>query len=272
MQEFLQHLMQLPTLFFTAMLGISLLYWLLIIVGAADLNPFDGAEGAIKGGVEGAAKGAVEGAVKSVTGGAGGVAEHADGAAAVKASAFQEALAFLGLTKVPVTISFSLFSLFAWFIAYATRFALDPILPNVLSALAATGASIFGGLAVTSFITKPLSGLFKESYRPGGKGLIGRTVKVTTEIVDATRGQGEIDDGAGGITVTIRCEKGSLKRGDECVILEADPEAGLYWVEPVGSLFTNTPLAETPAAQEVASGPAVEVQAVANGSTDRKPS
>src|SRR5688572_7930097 len=56
MQEFLQNLLQLPTLFFSAGLAISLLYWLLIIIGAADLNPFDGAEGALKGGVEGAMK------------------------------------------------------------------------------------------------------------------------------------------------------------------------------------------------------------------------
>lgn len=261
MQEFLQNLLQLPTLFFGAGLAISLLYWLLIIVGAADLNPFDGMEGAVKGGVEGAVKGAVEGAAKGVAEGIG------EGAGAVKASFLTEALSFLGLTKVPVTISFSLFTLFAWFLSYATRHTLDPILPNVVSALAATGVATVGGFAITSLMTKPLAGLFKEAHRPGGKGLIGRTVKVTTEIVDATRGQGEIEDGAGGITVTIRCESGTLKRGEECVILEAQPEEGVYWVEPIKSLFTHEP---EPVAQPAPAQPE-QVAAGPNGSTDQKP-
>ena len=222
-QEFLQALLQMPTLLFSAMLGVSLLYWLMIIIGAADLNPFDGADGALKGGVEGAMKGAVEGATKGVVEG---------GAAAVKGvSAFSEALAFLGLTKVPVTISFSLFSLFAWFLSYATRHALD-FLPSWLSAIAATGIAVVGGTLITSVMTKPMSAFFKQSYRPGGVGLVGRTVKITTEKVDSERGQGEIEDGAGGITVSIRCSSSVLTRGDEAVILEADAKSGLYWVEP----------------------------------------
>lgn len=229
MSEFLQALLLFPTVIFTAMLGVSLAYWLLIIIGAADLNPFDGAEGALKGGVEGAMKGAVEGAAK---GAAEGIGESAG------ASAFSEVLAFLGLTRVPITISFSLFSLFAWFIAFATRDALDGVLPNALSALAATGAATVGGMAITSFLTRPLASVFTEKPRPGGKGLVGRTVKVTTERVDDQRGQGEVDDGGGGITVTIRSAADSgLVRGDEAVIIEADGASGVYWVEPIRSLL-----------------------------------
>ena len=241
-QEFLQALLQMPTLLFTAMLGVSLVYWLLIIIGAADLNPFDGAdgvEGTMKGAVEGAAKGVVEGGVSAVKG----------------MSAFAEALAFLGLTKVPVTVSFSLFSLFAWFLSFATRNALD-FLPGWLAALAATGVAVVGGLAITSLMTKPLAAFFKESHRPGGHGLVGRTVRITTEKVDGERGQGEIDDGAGGITVSIRCASGVLVRGEEAVILEADPTNGLYWVEPSKVLLPDA------APEAVAVG-------VSNGTTNR---
>ena len=214
-----------------------------------------GAEHALKGGVEGAVKGVAEGV--------------GDGAAAVKASMLTEALAFLGLTKVPVTISFSLFTLFAWFLSYATRQALDPVLPGVLSGLAATVVALVGGFGITSLMTKPLSGLFKEAHRPGGKGLVGRTVRITTELVDATRGQGEVDDGAGGITITIRCESGTLKRGDEAVILESEADTGVYWVEPLNSLFTNDPSAVAKPTEQPAEHAA---SAGGNGSTDHKPS
>ena len=279
-QEFLQALLQMPTLFFSAMLGVSLLYWVLIIIGAADLNPFDGAEGALKGGVEGAMKGAVHGlgAAGAVEGAAKGAIEGAaeSGAAAVKGvSAFSEALAFLGLTKVPVTISFSLFSLFAWFLSYATRHALD-FLPSWLAGLAATGVAVVGGIAITSVMTKPLSAFFKETYRPGGKGLVGRTVRITTEKVDSERGQGEVDDGAGGITVSIRCSSGVLTRGDEAVILEADAVTGLYWVEPSKVFLPDVAPSEAAAAQFTAEASAAqkatveETVSVPNGSPDPK--
>lgn len=255
-----------PTIVFTAMLGVSMFYWLLIIIGAADLNPFDGADGALKGGVEGAMKGAVEGATKGVVEG---------GASAVKGvSAFSEALAFLGLSKVPVTISFSLFSLFAWFLSFATRNALES-LPGWLAGLAATGVALAGGFAITSVMTKPLSAFFVEKHRPGGSGLVGRTVKITTEKVDSERGQGEIDDGAGGITVSIRCASGVLTRGDEAVILEADGAAGIYWVEPSKVFLPDVlPATEPASALADAAGAdserAVEAVAVPNGSSDPK--
>jgi hypothetical protein len=280
MQEFLHALMQFPTVIFTGLLGLSLFYWLLIIVGAADLNPFDGlegsldgAEGAVKGAVEGAVKGAVEGAAKGVVEGAGEGAGH--GAAAVKgASAITELLSFLGLKKVPVTISFSLFSLFGWFLAFATRHSLDPLVPGWISALAATGAGILGGLAVTSFLTRPLSHLFQEGTRPGGEGLVGRSVKVTTERADHTFGQGEIDDGAGGITVAIRTAPGvTMKRGDEGIVIEVDVEKGLYTIEPARTLLPDDKAAFEAAARAGAAQAAgqaeVPAEPVPNPAGDR---
>lgn len=246
MQEFLHALLQMPTLVFTGLLGVSLFYWLLIIIGAADLNPFDGAEGAVKGAVEGVAHAAADGLSEGIGEGL------AEGAAAVKGvSAFTEALAFLGLTKVPVTISFSLFSLFGWFLSFATRHALDPVLPGWLSALAALGTGVVGGLAITSFLTRPLSGLFKESVRPGGQGLVGRTVVVTTERADASFGQGEIDDGAGGVTISIRTPAGvTLKRGDEAIVIDHDVDKGIYNVEPAKALLPDEKAAFEAAARE----------------------
>lgn len=233
MQDFLQALLQVPTVFFTGLLGVSLLYWLLIIVGAADLNPFDGAEGAVKGAVEGALEGAFEGTAKGTAEGMG------EAVASVKAlSAVAELLAFLGLKRVPLTISVSLFSLFGWFLSLSTRQALDPILPGVLSALAATGVSIAGGLCITAFLTRPLGKLFEAGERSRPRTLQGRVVRVTTERVDAGFGQGEIDDGAGGILVSIRTAPGvTLRRGDEAILIEEDAALGTWLVEPHAQLL-----------------------------------
>src|SRR5205823_4239953 len=74
----------------------------------------------------------------------------------------------------------------------------------------------------------------------GSKSMTGRVVKVTTEVVDAERGQGEIDDGAAGIAVSIRTAPGVvMKRGDEAIVIEHDDKAGTYLVEPQRALVQS---------------------------------
>ncbi|MBI1944853.1 MAG: hypothetical protein HYS27_04110 [Deltaproteobacteria bacterium] len=232
MQQFLEAVLALPTVVYAALVAASLGYWALVIVGAADLNPFDGAEGAVKGAVEGAVKGAVEGAVK---GGAEAVkalaGDGGDAAGAVKgASALGEVLAFLGLRQVPITISFSLFSLLGFTLSYFTRFLLDPHLPGVLSALAALGASAVGGLALTGVVTRPLAQLFEDKAPAGGQAHVGRAAIVTIEVDE--RG-GQIEIAADNVILSARAAPGAqLARGEEIVILEMD-EHGVALVEPL---------------------------------------
>lgn len=228
MGQLLDAVLSLPTVIFAGMGALSLLYWGLVIVGAADLNPFDGAEGAVKGGVEGAVKGGAE-ALKAVTGG-----EAADAAGAVKGAAgAADVLGFLGLRKVPITISFSLFSIFGFAISYFTRYALD-FLPGVIAGVVALGAAVVGGLAATGVVTRPLGKIFEEKAPEGGAGLVGRTAIVTVE-VDAAGGQAEIT--AQNIILSARCTTGArLPRGAEVVILEYGDD-GVYVVEPLGVLL-----------------------------------
>lgn len=265
MEQFLEAALALPTLVYTALVAVSLGYWGLVIAGAVDLNPFDGAEGAIKGGVEGAVKGGVEGAVK---GGAEAVkalaADGADVAGAAKAAgALTELLAFLGLRQVPITISLSLFSLFGWTLSYFTRFFLDPMLPAVASALAATAASVAGGLVLTGAVTRPLSRLFIDKVTAGGQALVGRTAIVTID-VDERGGQAEIH--ADNVILSARCAPGlRIARGVEVVILEMD-EQGVALLEPLQALVPSEQDAFAQAAAQHAAStspmPAEAAQAV----------
>lgn len=230
MEQLLEAVLALPTVVYTALVAVSLGYWALVIVGAADLNPFDGAEGAVKGGVEGAVKGGAE-AVKALAG------DASDAAGAVKgAGALTELLGFLGLRKVPITISFSLFSLFGWTLSYFTRYLLDPVLPDVVSALAAVATSMVGGLALTGAITRPLSRVFTDKATAGGQALVGRAAIVTIE-VDERGGQAEI--AADNVIMSARCAPGlQIPRGTEVVVLEVD-EHGVTLVEPLQALLPS---------------------------------
>jgi len=108
-----------PTVIFTIGLGIALIYWLFVLLGALDIDLLGGsdASGAIKGAgdvLTGGAKGGAE-AIKGLHLGDGadgadvGHGHDADGGAAD--GGFWHAL---GLATVPVTISISVIMLVCW--------------------------------------------------------------------------------------------------------------------------------------------------------------
>lgn len=207
-----------PTVAFAGLSMLSLLYWTLVIVGAADLDALDG--------LAGKSEGLLEGAVDAVT-----------GAAKGGTSMLGEALAALGFTKVPLTVSISLFSFIGFFLSVSTRHLLDPVLPGVLSALAATVVGVVGAAASTSLITRPLRGMFVEGaqQRQGGKDLLGRTCTITID-VDSRGGQARIDNE---IIVRVRAVGQQLARGTEVVIMDRDDD-GVFIVEPLAAVMPTT--------------------------------
>lgn len=207
-----------PTVAFAGLSAMSLLYWTLVIIGAADLDALDG--------LAGKSEGLLEGAVDAVT-----------GAAKGGTSMLGEALAALGFTKVPLTVSISLFSFIGFFLSVSTRHLLDPVIPGVLSALAASVVGVVGAAASTSLITRPLRSMFVEGAekRQGGKDLLGRTCMITID-VDSRGGQARIDNE---IIVQVRAVGQQLARGTEAVIMDRADD-GVFIVEPLAAVLPTT--------------------------------
>lgn len=95
--DILMEIVAFPTIIFSVLVGVTLLYWGMVIVGAFDIDfldfggAADGADGALDGATEGAVEGAVEGATE---GAAEGAAEAAlDGALDAAADGVGEGLA-----------------------------------------------------------------------------------------------------------------------------------------------------------------------------------
>jgi hypothetical protein len=190
-----------------------LLYWVLVLVGAADLDAFEG----VTGKAEGAVKGAVEG-----------VADAVAGKALGGASALAEALSALGLTKVPLTISFSSFSILGFMLSASTRHLLDGLLPDFASALAALVVAGVGAFAATTVMVRPLARIFDDKKaQQGGDALIGKTCRITID-ADHSGGQAQFDEG--NIIVTVRVIAGKLAVGEEAIILDRQ-EDGVFVVE-----------------------------------------
>lgn len=206
-----------PTVLFAALSTVSLLYWGLVIVGAADIDALDG--------LTGKAHGAMDGAIDAVA-----------GAAKGGTSALAEALSALGLSKVPVTISATVFGLLGFFLSVSTHHLLGDLLPTVLTSLVATVVSVVGAGAATVVAVRPLRGLFSDGVtKGGGKALLGRTVTITIE-ADQTSGQARTNDE---VIVSVRCVTHALQRGEEAVIMDLADD-GVFIVEPMRSIMPST--------------------------------
>jgi hypothetical protein len=211
-------LLAFPTVLYVALSIVCLLYWLLVIAGAADLDAFDAVAGKA-----GAADGALDAVAGTAKGGA-----HALG----------DALAAVGLTKVPVTVSLTIFGLAGFFLSVSTWHLLGPILPSFLTALAATGVSVVGAGAVTVGAVRPLASLFADSSttKAGGRALLGRTVTITIDADDHS-GQARTDDQT---IVSVRCAPGQvLARGEEAVLMDVGDD-GVFLVESARLVLPST--------------------------------
>jgi hypothetical protein len=248
-----------PTLIFTVLLGISLVYWMFVLVGAVDLDggggAADGLAGAGKGAVEGAMKGVLEGATKGVLeGGVKGVLEAKAGALdAVDAKAgagdafdvpdggvLATLVSALRLRDAPVTVVLSFFSLFGWTLSGLAMLTLAPLvaLPSWALGIPVLLGSIVVSLLLTSLVVRPLAPLFATRHAKRHVHLVGRVAVVSTGQVDETFGQATIEDGGAGLILQVRAAPSlGLKRGDRCLITEE--EGGVFRVERMTDLLAD---------------------------------
>lgn len=227
MSEFLSEILAFPTVLFSVLLGLCLLYWLTVILGALDLDLFDsllgldGAEGALES-LE-----ALE-AVDAV--------EAAGGADAAEAASggFLDAL---GIGGVPVLISLTFMALFGWTVSYLGMRLLDD--PAWVLGGAVTGGLVllvsFGlGLLGAVVAVRPMRRFFTTPDARTHSSLVGSVCTITTRSVDAGFGQAEIDDRGAGLLVQVRCGgENQLKRGDKALIFDYDSKKQAFKVEPL---------------------------------------
>lgn len=245
MTEFLQQIMAFPTVIFTSLLALVLLYWMFVIFGALDVDMFgvDGAaEGAAEGAFEGAGEGLAEGAGEGLAEGLGEAAgEGAAEAAGEGVEGVAEGLSLaslIGLRKAPFTVIASMLILVAWAFCFLGMQYLAPVLdgalPHWLSATVVTGISLVAAMPVTGISARPLAPLFQTHVAGGRADLVGKTCIIDTGSVDATFGQATVEEDGGWMKVAVRCDKGDrLRRGDEALIIAYDSAQEVFKVEPL---------------------------------------
>ncbi|MFA5685111.1 MAG: hypothetical protein WCZ65_13200 [Lysobacteraceae bacterium] len=192
MELFLHIATGFPTIVFSILLGVAMVYWLLAMTGLVDLDALDFAELPDAEGME--------------LGGLSGL------------------LMKFGLDGVPLALILTVLGLLAWLICYFADFFLLRHLPfdllryglgALLIVLAVVIATPFTGLAL-----RPLRGLFAKVRAVDSVSLLGRSAVVRSPLVSAQQGTADLDDGGAGLVLQVRSEDAAFKRGDKVVLVE----------------------------------------------------
>lgn len=193
MTPFYQNISSFPTVFFTFLLALCFLFWVVSILGVVDIDLLDIPDADMNNG---------------------GMANAAAGL-----------LVKFGLNGVPITIILSLIALIGWTISYnAVHFLGISSWSFPLRWSANIGVFVMA-LYVATFLTaqiiKPIRGLFNKLSENVDKNILGQIAVVRTSRVDEKFGEAELDDGAAGLILKVRAfGDASFKKNDRVVLLE----------------------------------------------------
>jgi hypothetical protein len=243
MSDLLQLLLGFPLVVLTAVLVVVILYWLLVILGALDVEVLDlrGVDEVLDGVLD--AGGGEPGAAAADAGEGGEAPRGAGGLAGL--------LTALGLSGVPLTISLSAVVFFTWLLTLLAllvlrgvlpSLAVGPLLGGLVVALAFVLALVVAGLTVV----RPLRPAFLTAQAPHRHDAVGRACTIVSTRVDAQSGRAEIEDGGAGLLAEVRCfAPNTLTRGSRAVVFHYDRRAELYHVVPADPLLE--PAGDAPA-------------------------
>ncbi len=217
MEEFVHALGSYGVAPFSALLTATLLYWLMVILGAMDLDILHFGHGHDAGHHGG---------------------DHAE--AHAPGGLFHGLLEFLSIGKVPITITLSILVVIGWGVAMALTLLLHLWWPLVLA------TALLVGIPLTGFATRPLRVLFTalSGGVATGVSLIGREARITSATCDADFGTATCDiEGAEVLLRVVAIRAPPIFHRDEVVVIaDHDPERDVYLVAPAGYRQQSDPL------------------------------
>lgn len=206
MDLFLQTALSFPTLLFSILLGVAVLYWVMAMVGLLELDILD-------------TLALPEGAELDPGGVAG-------------------LLMKLGLDGVPVTLIGTGFVFFGWIITYfVDLFLLQHFGSGMLRWLLGSGlllGALILAMPLTGLALRPLAPLFVKIKPVDSESLLGKVATVRSPDVTESRGSANLEDGGAGLILQVRAEPGQFVRGDEVVLVEYLAQHNAYRVIPRG--------------------------------------
>ncbi len=200
-----------PTIIFTGLVMFVTLYWVVSLLGMADMDSVDLGE----------------------SGG------DADVSTLSSTGFFTGLMLKFGLYGVPLIIILSLISLIGWLLSYLyTSFLHQYFDSGVLYYLFGTGALIFVlvvSMWLTGIIISPIRKNIAKIPKRNSSNNVGKIAVVRTLSVTDKHGEAELNDGGAGLILKIRSDTndGLLKQGDRVMLVEYLKDANTYRVAVV---------------------------------------
>lgn len=200
-----------PTIFFTGLVMFVTLYWVVSLLGMADMDSVD-------------------------------VGESGSDAAVSDLSStgfFTGLMLKFGLYGVPLVIILSLVSLIGWLLSYLyTSFLHQNFDSGVLYYVFGTGALIFVlvvSMWLTGMIISPIRKNIARIPQRNSANNVGKIAIVRTLSVTDKHGEAELNDGGAGLILKVRSDNSTslLKKGDRVMLIAYLEETNTYQVAPV---------------------------------------
>ena len=208
MSEFLSVVFGFPTIVYSLLLAVVLVYWLAAVVGLVDFGESD----------------------IDVD-----IGEHADVNVEDLGTIASYVVAF-GLSGIPFSIVVTLLVVVGWTLSTLAGIWLlrwVPTLPlQILAGLAVLAVCFVLSIVITARIVRPLRGVFVTQYARHNSDLIGQHCVITTGAVDEKLGYAEVRQRGAGLLIQVWANSpNSLQRGSRALILEYDAAARRYLVQ-----------------------------------------
>ncbi|CAN7668514.1 DUF1449 family protein [Aquipseudomonas alcaligenes] len=190
MDIFLQTALSFPTVLFSFLLCLAIIYWAIVALGLVEVDLLNVEADSLLSG---------------------------EGVAAL--------LSKLKLNDIPVTLVLSVLALFGWLLTYFAELLILRHLPlgllrypmGLVVAVVALGLS----LPVAAAVCSPLRPLFRKAEATTSKSVLGQTAVIRSGRVTLEHGEAVLEDGGAGLILKVRAEEAKgFKRGDRVVLLE----------------------------------------------------
>lgn len=199
MERFVHIAFSFPTVVFTFLLALAVLFWMVSLLGLFDADSLlDGGDAQVEG---------------------------AEGVFAALLLRFQ-------LDGYPLTLVFTLLALVGWWLCYYWMLFVENLLPFAwmrypLGVLMLPLVLYFAAW-IASWLLRPLRRLFVQG-EVSVRHFVGQTARVRTSRVDATFGEAVVHDGGAGLIVQVRSTT-PIAHGECVILLEFDADKHVYHV------------------------------------------
>jgi hypothetical protein len=243
MHEVLTESIRWVNLPFTVLLGVVVLYWLMVGLGVLDMSLFGdfdadfhvdghfdahahvetdvGDHPLIPGDPAGLHSGEAHGFHKEIAG------EH-------NGSFLVQALSFLNVGQVPLTLVLSVLALCLWLGSLIANHYLTG--GSVALATAALVPNFIVSVIATRYITLPFRPLFRAITRERNEEsvVVGQRCTIVTSEATPEFGQAEIKTDGAPLLLNVRTLNDSLlTRGESAVVVRVDKDRSLYFITPL---------------------------------------